>query len=86
MPARLMGLSEQHVAQFLIRMARRWEFVQRLRDTNTMNSAACAGLPPATLEQGAREAVVEKPARAAKREARALLEKNRSDLQVAGRQ
>ncbi|XP_070275103.1 pre-mRNA-splicing factor ATP-dependent RNA helicase DHX16 isoform X1 [Myotis yumanensis] len=79
----VLGLSERHVAQFLIGTARRCssaeEFVQRLRDTDTLDLGGPARDFALRLwSKVPREAVVEKPARAAEREARALLEKNRS--------
>ncbi|XP_059558127.1 pre-mRNA-splicing factor ATP-dependent RNA helicase DHX16 isoform X1 [Myotis daubentonii] len=79
----VLGLSERHVAQFLIGTARRCgsaeEFVQRLRDTDTLDLGGPARDFALRLwSKVPREAAVEKPARAAEREARALLEKNRS--------
>ncbi|XP_008155603.2 pre-mRNA-splicing factor ATP-dependent RNA helicase DHX16 [Eptesicus fuscus] len=79
----VLGLSERHVAQFLIGTARRCssaeEFLQRLRDTDTLDLGGPARDFALRLwSKVPREAVVEKPARAAEREARALLEKNRS--------
>lgn len=79
----VLGLSERHVAQFLIGTARRCssaeEFVQRLRDTDTLDLGGPARDFALRLwSKVPRAAVVEKPARAAEREARALLEKNRS--------
>lgn len=79
----VLGLSERHVAQFLIGTAQRCasaeEFVQRLRDTETLDLGGPARDFALKLwSKVPRKAVVEKPARAAEREARALLEKNRS--------
>ncbi|GAB1301013.1 RNA helicase [Apodemus speciosus] len=79
----VLGLSERHVAQFLIGTAQRCasaeEFVQRLRDTDTLDLGGPARDFALRLwSKVPRKAVVEKPARAAEREARALLEKNRS--------
>ncbi|CAK6447202.1 unnamed protein product [Pipistrellus nathusii] len=79
----VLGLSERHVAQFLIGTARRCgsaeEFLQRLRDTDTLDLGGPARDFALRLwSKVPREAAVEKPARAAEREARALLEKNRS--------
>nr|AAH46781.1 Dhx16 protein [Mus musculus] len=79
----VLGLSERHVAQFLIGTAQRCasaeEFVQRLRDTDTLDLGGPARDFALKLwSKVPRKAVVEKPARAAEREARALLEKNRS--------
>ncbi|XP_010959869.1 pre-mRNA-splicing factor ATP-dependent RNA helicase DHX16 isoform X1 [Camelus bactrianus] len=79
----VLGLSERHVAQFLIGTAQRCasaeEFVQRLRDTDTLDlSGPARDFALRLWNKVPRKAVVEKPARAAEREARALLEKNRS--------
>ncbi|MBV99006.1 putative pre-mRNA-splicing factor ATP-dependent RNA helicase DHX16, partial [Eschrichtius robustus] len=79
----VLGLSERHVAQFLIGTAQRCasaeEFVQRLRDTDTLDlSGPARDFVLRLWNKVPRKAVVEKPARAAEREARALLEKNRS--------
>ncbi|XP_004424462.1 PREDICTED: putative pre-mRNA-splicing factor ATP-dependent RNA helicase DHX16 isoform X1 [Ceratotherium simum simum] len=79
----VLGLSERHVAQFLIGTAQRCasaeEFVQRLRDTDTLDlSGPARDFALKLWNKVPRKAVVEKPARAAEREARALLEKNRS--------
>lgn len=79
----VLGLSERHVAQFLIGTAQRCvsaeEFVQRLRDTDTLDlSGPACDFALRLWNKVPRKAVVEKPARAAEREARALLEKNRS--------
>ncbi|XP_036284825.1 pre-mRNA-splicing factor ATP-dependent RNA helicase DHX16 isoform X2 [Pipistrellus kuhlii] len=79
----VLGLSERHVAQFLIGTARRCgsaeEFLQRLRDTDTLDLGGPARDFALRLwSKVPREAAVEKPGRAAEREARALLEKNRS--------
>lgn len=79
----VLGLSERHVAQFLIGTAQRCasaeEFVQRLRDTETLDMGGPARDFALRLwSKVPRKAVVEKPARAAEREAQALLEKNRS--------
>lgn len=79
----VLGLSERHVAQFLIGTAQRCgsaeEFVQRLRDTEALDLGGPARDFALRLwSKVPRKAVVEKPARAAEREARALLEKNRS--------
>lgn len=79
----VLGLSERHVAQFLIGTAQRCssaeEFVQRLRDTDTLDlSGPARDFAQRLWNKVPRKAVIEKPARAAEREARALLEKNRS--------
>uniref|UniRef100_A0A8D2BLR9 Pre-mRNA-splicing factor ATP-dependent RNA helicase DHX16 n=1 Tax=Sus scrofa TaxID=9823 RepID=A0A8D2BLR9_PIG len=79
----VLGLSERHVAQFLIGTAQRCasaeEFVQRLRDTDTLDlSGPARDFALKLWNKVPRKAVAEKPARAAEREARALLEKNRS--------
>ncbi|KAM5263648.1 pre-mRNA-splicing factor ATP-dependent RNA helicase DHX16 isoform 1-T1 [Ctenodactylus gundi] len=79
----VLGLSERHVAQFLIGTAQRCasaeEFVQLLRDTETLDlSGPARDFALRLWNKVPRKAVVEKPARAAEREARALLEKNRS--------
>uniref|UniRef100_A0A8C8YE48 DEAH-box helicase 16 n=1 Tax=Prolemur simus TaxID=1328070 RepID=A0A8C8YE48_PROSS len=79
----VLGLSERHVAQFLIGTAQRCasaeEFVQRLRDTDTLDvSGPARDFALRLWNKVPRKVVVEKPARAAEREARALLEKNRS--------
>ncbi|CAK7310173.1 pre-mRNA-splicing factor ATP-dependent RNA helicase DHX16 [Vulpes vulpes] len=79
----VLGLSERHVAQFLIGTAQRCasaeDFVQRLRDTDTLDlSGPARDFALRLWTKVPRKAVVEKPARAAEREARALLEKNRS--------
>ncbi|KAK2492243.1 hypothetical protein MC885_006627 [Smutsia gigantea] len=79
----VLGLSERHVAQFLIGTAQRCasaeEFVQRLQDTDTLDlSGPARDFALRLWNKVPRKAVVEKPARAAEREARALLEKNRS--------
>lgn len=79
----VLGLSERHVAQFLIGTAQRCasaeEFVQRLRDTDTLDlSGPARDFALRLWNKVPRKTVVEKPARAAEREARALLEKNRS--------
>ncbi|XP_045049217.2 pre-mRNA-splicing factor ATP-dependent RNA helicase DHX16 [Desmodus rotundus] len=79
----VLGLSERHVAQFLIGTAQRCgsaeEFVQRLRDTDTLDvSGPARDFALRLWSKVPRKTVVEKPARAAEREARALLEKNQS--------
>lgn len=79
----VLGLSERHVAQFLIGTAQRCasaeDFVQRLRDTDTLDlSGPARDFALRLWTKVPRKAVVEKPARAAEREAQALLEKNRS--------
>uniref|UniRef100_A0A452SQC8 RNA helicase n=1 Tax=Ursus americanus TaxID=9643 RepID=A0A452SQC8_URSAM len=79
----VLGLSERHVAQFLIGTAQRSasaeEFVQRLRDTDTLDlSGPARDFALRLWNKVPRKALVEKPARVAEREARALLEKNRS--------
>ncbi|XP_053079345.1 pre-mRNA-splicing factor ATP-dependent RNA helicase DHX16 isoform X2 [Acinonyx jubatus] len=79
----VLGLSERHVAQFLIGTAQRCasaeEFVQRLRDTDTLDlSGPARDFALRLWNKVPRKAVVEKPARVAEREARALLEKNLS--------
>ncbi|XP_058148873.1 pre-mRNA-splicing factor ATP-dependent RNA helicase DHX16 [Dasypus novemcinctus] len=79
----VLGMSERHVAQFLIGTAQRCasaeEFLQRLRDTDTLDLSGPARAFALSLwGKVPRKAVAEKPARAAEREARALLEKNRS--------
>ncbi|XP_045681894.1 pre-mRNA-splicing factor ATP-dependent RNA helicase DHX16 isoform X2 [Phyllostomus hastatus] len=79
----VLGLSERHVAQFLIGTAQRCgsaeEFVQRLRDTDTLDvSGPARDFALRLWNKVPRKTVVEKPARAAEREARALLEKNQS--------
>uniref|UniRef100_A0A673SQV8 RNA helicase n=1 Tax=Suricata suricatta TaxID=37032 RepID=A0A673SQV8_SURSU len=79
----VLGLSERHVAQFLIGTAQRCasaeEFVQRLRDTDTLDlSGPARDFVLRLWNKVPRKAVVEKPARVAEQEARALLEKNRS--------
>lgn len=79
----VLGLSKRHVAQFLIGTAQRCasaeEFVQRLRDTDTLDlDGPARDFALRLWSKVPRKAAVEKPARAAEREARALLEKNRS--------
>ncbi|XP_044529695.1 pre-mRNA-splicing factor ATP-dependent RNA helicase DHX16 [Gracilinanus agilis] len=79
----VLGLSERHVAQFLIGTAQRCgtadEFVERLRDTGTLDlSGPARDFALRLWGKVPRKAVVERPARAAEREALALLEKNRS--------
>ncbi|XP_051852082.1 pre-mRNA-splicing factor ATP-dependent RNA helicase DHX16 isoform X2 [Antechinus flavipes] len=79
----LLGLSERHVAQFLIGTAKRCvtadEFVERLRDTGTLDfSGPARDFALRLWAKVPRKAVVERPARVAEREALALLEKNRS--------
>ncbi|XP_023577704.1 putative pre-mRNA-splicing factor ATP-dependent RNA helicase DHX16 isoform X3 [Octodon degus] len=79
----VLGLSERHVAQFLIGTAQRCasaeEFVQRLRDTDTLDlDGPARDFALRLWSKVPRKAAVEKPTRAAEREARALLEKSRS--------
>uniref|UniRef100_G1DFR4 RNA helicase n=1 Tax=Capra hircus TaxID=9925 RepID=G1DFR4_CAPHI len=79
----VLGLSERHVAQFLIGTAQRCAsaegILQRWRDTDTLDlSGPARDFALRLWNKVPRKAVVEKPARAAEREARALLEKNRS--------
>ncbi|XP_036623061.1 pre-mRNA-splicing factor ATP-dependent RNA helicase DHX16 [Trichosurus vulpecula] len=79
----VLGLSERHVAQFLIGTAKRCgtadEFVERLRDTGTLDlSGPARDFALRLWAKVPRKAVVERPARVAEREALALLEKNRS--------
>ncbi|KAM4834825.1 pre-mRNA-splicing factor ATP-dependent RNA helicase DHX16 isoform 1-T1 [Thomomys bottae] len=79
----VLGLSQRHVARFLIANAQRFaspeEFLQRLEDTDTLDlSGPARDFALRLWHKVPRKPVVEKPARVAEREARALLEKNRS--------
>ncbi|XP_031203109.1 pre-mRNA-splicing factor ATP-dependent RNA helicase DHX16 [Mastomys coucha] len=77
----VLGPSKGYIARFLIATAQHCsspeEFVQQLRNTNTLDFCG----PDFALRLWSKvpgKAVVEKPARVAEQEARALLEKNRS--------
>ncbi|XP_019334322.2 pre-mRNA-splicing factor ATP-dependent RNA helicase DHX16 [Alligator mississippiensis] len=80
----LLGLSERHVAAFLVGLARRShspeDLLGRLEQTETLNVSdpAVRSFAQRLWDQIPRQAPAERPSRAAEREALALQQKNRS--------